>query len=81
MGKKVKKEVEFPGYLPNGDLPPGWEYPSEEELAEEDGITPELIARATLEGKDFVPKNAAEQELKDEIAEIEESGGMVDVPD
>ena len=75
--KKKYSEDNFPGYLPNGDLPPGWEFPPD---IDDSTITASKIAQATLEGDDFIPQNEAEQELKEEIAEIEAEGGTVEIP-
>lgn len=66
---------DIPVYDKDGNLPPGWGY--EEPLEGEETITGDLIAKATMEGENFVPKNAAQEALKKEIAETD---GIVDIP-
>lgn len=67
-GKKKTKEYDddavFPGYLPDGSLPEGWEYDNTDDST----ITASRVAEAVRLGDAFVPQNETEQELKDEIA-------------
>ena len=77
MAKKIEySEDNFPGYNPDGSLPKGWEYPAE---IDDSTITASKVAEAVRLGKDFVPLNVAEQELKDEIANAPE-GAIIEIP-
>lgn len=71
------KETELPVIGPNGELPEGWEYPGE---VDDSTITAKRVSEAIMQGEDFIPANEAEEELKEEIAEVMEDGGMIEVP-
>jgi len=62
--KKYNDYAVFPGYLPDGSLPEGWEY----DKTDYSTITASRVTEAAKLGDAFVPLNEAEQELKDEIA-------------
>jgi len=73
--KKYDDDAVFPGYLPDGSLPKGWEYDDTDDST----ITASRVAEAVRLGDKFIPQNEAEQELKDEIAEAPE-GAIIDTP-